>query len=93
MPTYQYQCHQCKAKFELRQSFKDKSITTCPVCRGNASRLFLPVPIIFKGSGFYVTDSRTASITDSRTDSSTEIEDKKPDKAGKDNGSSQGDEV
>ena len=76
MPTYQYQCHQCKVKFELRQSFKDKSITTCPVCRGNASRLFLPVPIIFKGSGFYVTDSRTDSRTEAKTEAKTETKNK-----------------
>jgi len=81
MPTYQYQCHQCKTKFELRQSFKDKSIATCPVCRGSAIRLFSPVPIIFKGSGFYVTDSRT------------ETENNKPDKTAKDDGGSRGDEV
>ncbi len=58
MPTYQYQCENCTHRFELRQSFSDKPIAICPVCRGVAPRLFCPVPILFKGPGFYVTDSR-----------------------------------
>ena len=78
MPIYQYQCHQCKTKFELRQSFGDESRANCPVCCGNAGRLFSPVPIIFKGSGFYVTDSRVG------------LEEKKPDKTAKDDGGYQG---
>jgi len=58
MPTYQYQCENCNRRFELRQSFGDKAIAVCPICRGVAHRLFSPVPILFKGPGFYVTDSR-----------------------------------
>ena len=58
MPTYQYQCQNCKLRFELKQSFKDKPIATCPTCHGVARRIFLPVPILFKGPGFYITDSR-----------------------------------
>jgi len=58
MPTYQYQCEKCNRCFELRQGFNDKPIAICPVCRGVAHRLFSPVPILFKGPGFYVTDSR-----------------------------------
>lgn len=81
MPTYLYQCHQCKNKFELRQSFSDKSVAICPECQGSADRLFQPVPIIFKGAGFYITDSRI------------ETESKKPDKTNKDDGSGQGDAV
>ncbi len=61
MPTYQYICTKCNAHFELRQSFNDESVADCPKCRGEARRLFVPVPIIFKGPGFYVTDSRTTS--------------------------------
>ena len=78
MPTYQYQCHKCKTKFEIRQTFNYKSTAICPLCHGNAGRLFSPVPIIFKGPGFYVTDCRI------------ETERKKPDKAAKDDGNSQG---
>ena len=78
MPTYQYQCHRCKMKFELRQTFNDKSTAICPVCHGNAGRLFSPVPIIFKGPGFYVTDCRIET-------------ERKNHKAAKDDGSSQED--
>jgi len=56
MPIYEYQCENCGHRFELKQSFKDKSVVTCPQCGGKAGRIFVPVPIIFKGSGFYVTD-------------------------------------
>ena len=58
MPTYQYRCLNCKLQFELKQSFHDKPIADCPTCHGISRRLFLPVPILFKGPGFYVTDSR-----------------------------------
>lgn len=61
MPTYRYQCENCNRRFELRQGFSDKPIAICPVCRGVAHRLFSPVPILFKGPGFYVTDSREES--------------------------------
>ena len=59
MPIYQYQCSKCKSQFDLRQSFSDKTVAICPACRGIAHRRFLPVPILFKGPGFYITDSRT----------------------------------
>ena len=58
MPTYQYQCLNCKHQFELRQTFSDKPRAVCPACHGVSHRLFSPVPILFKGPGFYVTDSR-----------------------------------
>ena len=58
MPTYQYRCLDCKLQFELKQSFHDKPIADCPTCHGIARRIFSPVPIIFNGPGFYVTDSR-----------------------------------
>jgi len=58
MPIYQYRCLDCKLQFELRQSFNDKPIADCPTCHGIARRIFSPVPIIFNGPGFYVTDSR-----------------------------------
>ena len=57
MPIYQYLCPSCNHKFELRQKFNDNSHVHCPKCKNGAKRLFVPVPIIFKGSGFYVTDS------------------------------------
>jgi len=58
MPTYEYECTNCKLKFELKQSFNDKTTAICPVCHGVAHRLFFSVPILFKGPGFYITDSR-----------------------------------
>ena len=61
MPVYQYQCDSCNHKFDLRQSFNDESIASCPKCNNGARRLFRPVPIIFKGSGFYVTDNARKS--------------------------------
>ncbi len=58
MPTYQYRCLSCSQQFDLRQSFDDKPVADCPSCHGIARRVFCPVPIIFNGPGFYVTDSR-----------------------------------
>ena len=63
MPIYQYVCSKCNTKFELRQSFNDESVAACPKCKSESRRLFVPVPIIFKGSGFYVTDSKSTSPT------------------------------
>jgi putative FmdB family regulatory protein len=58
MPIYQYHCLSCNRQFEVRQSFNDKPVADCPDCHGVARRIFCPVPIIFNGPGFYVTDSR-----------------------------------
>ncbi len=58
MPIYQYRCLNCNRQFELKQSFDDKPVADCPSCHGIARRIFCPVPIIFNGPGFYVTDSR-----------------------------------
>jgi len=58
MPVYEYRCKKCHYQFELKQSFGDDPIVTCPKCGSKAKRVFSPVPIIFKGSGFYTTDSK-----------------------------------
>ncbi len=58
MPTYQYRCLSCELLFDLKQSFHDKPVADCPKCQCVARRVFSPVPILFKGPGFYVTDSR-----------------------------------
>ncbi|OGO02840.1 MAG: hypothetical protein A2Y91_05215 [Chloroflexi bacterium RBG_13_54_8] len=58
MPIYEYRCTRCCHQFELRRGFEEDSGAACPKCEGEAHRLFLPVPIIFKGTGFYITDSR-----------------------------------
>ncbi len=56
MPVYEYQCTKCDHNFELRQGFDAEPICNCPQCASKSRRLFKPAPIIFKGSGFYVTD-------------------------------------
>ena len=61
MPTYVYACDSCGAQFEQFQSFKDEPLRTCPSCASAVRRVFQPVGIVFKGSGWYITDSRKAS--------------------------------
>ncbi len=58
MPVYEYECEDCSTHFDLRRSFGDESKAHCPCCNGKTRRLFTPVPIIFNGSGFFVTDNR-----------------------------------
>jgi putative FmdB family regulatory protein len=61
MPTYVYACDTCGTQFERFQSFKDEPLRTCPSCASAVRRVFQPVGIVFKGSGWYITDSRKAS--------------------------------
>ncbi|MDP9417677.1 MAG: FmdB family transcriptional regulator [Actinomycetota bacterium] len=63
MPTYQYACTACDHRFEAVQSFSDAALTECPECQGSVRKLFSSVGIVFKGSGFYRTDSRPGSKT------------------------------
>ena len=58
MPTYQYSCTDCGHFFETVQSFSDDSLTVCPECEGRLRKVFNAVGVVFKGSGFYRTDSR-----------------------------------
>ena len=58
MPTYQYSCNDCGHFFEVVQSFSDDSLTVCPECEGRLRKVFNAVGVVFKGSGFYRTDSR-----------------------------------
>ncbi len=58
MPIYEYECEVCDCHFERRQRFDEEPIGMCPECNGKARRVINSVPIIFKGSGFYITDSR-----------------------------------
>lgn len=61
MPTYQYACRSCGHRFDAVQGFDDASLTTCPACHQQALRkLFGNVGVVFKGSGFYRTDSRNS---------------------------------
>jgi len=59
MPLYEYACATCAHRFEIRQGIRDASLTTCPECGGAIRRVLFPVGIVFKGSGFYKTDSRS----------------------------------
>lgn len=63
MPLYEYQCQDCGVRFERRQHINDEPVKICPECEGEVRRLIQPVGVIFKGSGFYVTDNRAKSST------------------------------
>lgn len=58
MPTYEYRCQDCSASVEVVQSFSDSPLTVCQVCGGRLRRVFHPVGIVLKGSGFYSTNNR-----------------------------------
>lgn len=85
MPVYTYRCESCGIQFDRQQSFQDPPITTCPECRQKAvRRVYKPVGIVFKGSGFYATDHRSPSGTGHAPASSNgKQESKKSDSAGK----------
>ena len=61
MPTYQYRCTACGKELEAVQKFSDPALTTCPTCSGGLRKVYSAVGVVFKGSGFYATDSRTSS--------------------------------
>ena len=60
MPTYQYACTACDEQIEVVQRFADAPLTDCPSCSGRLRKVFSPVGVVFKGSGFYKTDSRSS---------------------------------
>ena len=80
MPTYQYACTACGENIEAVQSFTDPALTECPACGGALRKVFSAVGVVFKGSGFYKTDSRSgekkkaeapAAKTESKADAGT----------------------
>ena len=73
MPTYEYECNPCGYTFERKQRFDEEPVAVCPRCQGKSRRVINSVPVIFKGSGFYITDSRKGGDTE-------KAEGKKPDK-------------
>lgn len=86
MPTYQYSCTECGHFFEAFQSFSEDSLTECPECGGRLRKVFNAVGVVFKGSGFYRTDSRgkgassdagSSSPSTSSTSTSTSASDTK----------------
>jgi putative FmdB family regulatory protein len=86
VPTYQYACTACGHKFDAVQSFSDASLTDCPECAGRLRKVFSSVGIVFKGSGFYRTDSRAAEpASDVKAENSDKAE-KKPADSGSSGG-------
>ena len=71
MPTYQYACTECGHSFEQFQSFSEDALSVCPECDGKLRKLFNAVGVVFKGSGFYRTDSRSGSSSSDTAASST----------------------
>jgi len=64
MPTYTYHCENCDHEFDQYQSFSDAALKTCPVCKEKALyKVYKPAQVVFKGSGYYVTDSHSRSST------------------------------
>jgi putative FmdB family regulatory protein len=85
MPTYEYVCRNCGNQLEVVQAFSDEALTICPNCSGELRKVFGNVGIVFKGSGFYKTDSRSkttavkpaggdATSTETKTDSTSSTE-------------------
>jgi putative FmdB family regulatory protein len=79
VPTYQYACTECGEQLEKVQKFSDDPLTVCPNCNGRLRKVFSPVGIVFKGSGFYRTDSRSGPVAGGNDGASK-------DGAGKDSG-------
>lgn len=70
MPTYQYACTECGHAFDQFQSFSEASLTECPECSGKLRKVFSAAGVVFKGSGFYRTDSRSGSSSSTSSTSS-----------------------
>lgn len=83
MPIYTYQCENCGVRFERQQKFSDPPLTRCPECSKKALRkVYTPVGIVFKGSGFYATDNRSPSgVSRSNGNSQSESSENKSDKS------------
>ncbi|PIF03678.1 MAG: FmdB family transcriptional regulator [Propionibacterium sp.] len=67
MPTYQYRCSDCGEELEAVQKFTDEALTICPSCDGKLRKVFNAVGVVFKGSGFYATDSRSSGARKAAT--------------------------
>ena len=84
MPTYSYACTECDNRFDAVQAFTEDALTTCPQCSGRLRKLFNSVGVVFKGSGFYRTDSREASKSAVASDSGSSAGSSGSDKSGSD---------
>ena len=69
MPTYSYACTECGDRFDAVQAFSDSALTTCTKCNGRLRKLFGNVGVVFKGSGFYRTDSRDSAKSSAKSSS------------------------
>lgn len=76
MPTYQYQCRDCGHGFEQFQKFSDDPLTDCPECDGTVQRIIQNVGVVFKGSGWYITDSRKSGADKAAAPGKTDTTDK-----------------
>jgi putative FmdB family regulatory protein len=83
VPTYQYVCTECGGQLEAVQKFTDEPLTTHEACGGRLRKVFSPVGIVFKGSGFYRTDSRSGSSSTSSSASPASTPSEKSDKSDK----------
>jgi putative FmdB family regulatory protein len=82
MPIYEYKCSKCSHKYDKREGFEASPVQKCPECGGKAQRVIHAPPIVFKGSGFYITDSRTsasAAASETKSESKAESKDSKSD--------------
>ena len=90
MPTYQYTCTECGEPLETVQKFSDEPLTVCPACGGRLRKVFSPVGIVFKGSGFYRTDSRKSAAAAAPATKDKEKSPAESSSAASDSGSSNG---
>lgn len=72
MPIYEYACTACGERTEAKQGFDDPPLEKCPICGGRLRKLYSPVGIVFKGSGFYANDAKKTASKPSGSDSSNE---------------------
>ncbi|MGI3783160.1 MAG: FmdB family zinc ribbon protein [Janthinobacterium lividum] len=82
MPTYQYRCTECGTDLEAVQKFSDPALTECPTCHGSLRKVFNAVGVVFKGSGFYRTDSRPQEGSSNGSSSGSSSESKGKDGSG-----------
>lgn len=75
MPIYEYECSICQCRFDKKQSFEDEPVAVCPQCSGKSKRILVPAPVIFKGSGFYVTDYPNSRAKGSSSSSPSKSQD------------------
>ncbi|GBD21954.1 hypothetical protein HRbin28_02423 [bacterium HR28] len=72
MPIYEYECTSCGHRFEMKQRFSDEPVASCPECGNSVRRLLYPAGIIFKGSGFYITDYKRNNSSNGKSETKSE---------------------